>query len=629
MPNSYDAPLKNIRDHLDLAATVTGLKNLPDSSDSLGDVADSVIENAARFAREVLSPLNPVGDRSPARCTPEGVVTSPGFAEAYQRFRDDGWTSLNAPVDDGGMGLPTLIAAATGEMWAGANLAFAMCPEVGIGAVEALRHHAPAALREQYLPRLVSGEWTAAMSLTEPQAGSDLSTVRTRAEPEKGPGAGQGSGRNPDVDPGTSARRNVAQGGGGAASESPDEPGSAWRLFGRKIYISWGDHDFADNIVHLVLARTPDAPEGLKGISLFLVPKMIPGPDDTLVRNDIRAFAIEHKMGIRASPTCSMVLGENEGALGWLVGKRHEGLMCMFTMMNTMRLGVGIHSLGLAERALQLARTHAHERIQGRGPSGAQRPIIEHADVRRMLLQMKALTQAARGLVYTAAATLDVAQLAPDEATRTAAANRASLLTPVVKAWVSEIGNEVASLGVQVHGGTGYVDDAEISQVYRDSRIGPIFEGTNYIQAQDLLGRKIVRERGATLNALLDDIEAAARELPADIPTLAALRFQVSNCSRRLREATELIIEIAPTDADLVGAIAHHYLQWLGVLIGGWQWALAANRALKQAHSDGDARATVETAGFYAAHVMPRALMHEVIVRQGAGPVTMATVQRI
>jgi 3-(methylthio)propanoyl-CoA dehydrogenase len=597
MPNAYDAPLKHIRSSIDLAAAVTGLKSLPDISESLGDVADSVLENAARFAREVLSPLNPIGDRTPATCTETGVRTSPGFAEAYRRFRDDGWTSIGAPTDDGGMGLPTLIAVATGEMWAGANLAFAMCPEVAVGAIEALRHHAPASLREQYLPQVVSGEWTAAMSLTEPQAGSDLSTVRTRAEPEQG--------------------------------STSDAPGSAWRLFGRKIYISWGDHDFADNIVHLVLARTPDAPEGLKGISLFLVPKQVPGPNGELVRNDIRAFSLEHKMGIRASPTCSMVLGEREGALGWLIGKRHEGLMCMFTMMNTMRLGVGIHSLGLAERALQLARTHAHERVQGRGPNGTQRPIIEHADVRRMLLQMKALTQAARGLVYTTAAILDIAQLSPDSATRKAAEGRASLLTPVVKAWVSEVGNEVASLGVQVHGGTGYVDDAEISQIYRDSRIGPIFEGTNYIQAQDLLGRKIVRERASTLNALLDDIDVSARELPADVPQLAALRFQLSTSVGRMREATQDVVDRAATDAELIGSIAHHYLQWLGLLIGGWQWALAANRALTQTHSDPDARAAVETAGFYAAHIMPRALMHEVVVRQGSMPVTWATIASI
>jgi len=589
MPNAYDAPLKNIRAAIDVAASVTGLQSIAGANESLSaDVTDSVLENAAKFAREVLSPLNPIGDRTPARCTETGVVTSPGFADAYRRFREDGWSSLSAPVEDGGMGLTTLVAAATGEMWAGANLAFAMCPEVAIGAVEALRHHAPESVREKFLPQVVSGEWTAAMSLTEPQAGSDLSTLRTRADLEKG--------------------------------ETSDGPGSAWRLFGRKIYISWGDHDFADNIVHLVLARTPDAPEGLKGISLFVVPKQVAGPDGQLTRNDIRAFSLEHKMGIRASPTCSMVLGEREGALGWLIGKRHEGLACMFTMMNTMRLGVGIHSLGLAERALQLARTHAHERLQGRGPMGpAQRPIIEHADVRRMLLQMKALTQAARGLVYFTAATLDVAQFAEDAAARTAATNRASLLTPIVKAWVSEVGNEVASLGVQVHGGTGYVDDAEISQVYRDSRIGPIFEGTNYIQAQDLLGRKIVRDRAETLNALLDDIVAAANSLPADVVKLAGLRFQLLTCSKRLREATQDVIHLAVSDVELIGSVAHHYLQWLGVLVGGWQIALAASGNL------GD-RAMIDLAGFYAAHLMPRALMHEMIVRQGALPITGAQI---
>jgi acyl-CoA dehydrogenase len=599
MPNAYDAPLKKIRSTLELAASTTGLHLIGAAKESLSaDVTDSVLDNAARFAREVLSPLNPVGDRSPARCTDTGVVTSPGFAEAYRRFREDGWSSLSAPAEDGGMGLPTLVAAATGEMWAGANLAFAMCPEVAVGAVEALRHHAPESVRERFVPQIVSGEWTAAMSLTEPQAGSDLSTLRTRAELEKG--------------------------------ETNDAPGSAWRLFGRKIYISWGDHDFTDNIVHLVLARTPDAPEGLKGISLFVVPKQLARADGQLVRNDIRAFSIEHKMGIRASPTCSMVMGERQGALGWLIGKRHEGLACMFTMMNTMRLGVGIHSLGLAERALQLARTHAHERLQGRGPVGtAQRPIIEHADVRRMLLQMKALTHAARGLVYFTAATLDVAQLAEDAAARTAATNRASLLTPIVKAWVSEVGNEVASLGVQVHGGTGYVDDAEISQVYRDSRIGPIFEGTNYIQAQDLLGRKIVRDRAETLNALLDDIAATANDLPANIPALAGLRFQLATCSKRLREATQDIIHLAVADMELIGSVAHHYLQWLGVLVGGWQVALAANAALAQSKDDPEARSALDLAGFYGSHLMPRALMHEMIVRQGSVPVTAPDIARI
>jgi alkylation response protein AidB-like acyl-CoA dehydrogenase len=474
-----------------------------------------------------------------------------------------------------------------------------MCPEVSVGAIEALRHHAPAELREKYLPQLVSGEWTASMALTEPQAGSDLSTLRTRAEPDR---SGDGS----------------------------------WRLFGRKIYISWGDHDFTENIVHLVLARTPDAPEGLKGISLFLVPKRVSVTNSPqqrgesldavaaaqgssleapgLVANDIRAISLEHKMGIRASPTCAMVLGEHEGARGWLVGALNEGLACMFTMMNTMRLGVGIHSLGVAERALQLARAHAHERQQGRTPAGPNRPIIEHADVRRMLMQMKVLVQAARGLVYTAAATLDVAHLAGSPSAET----RASLLTPVVKAWVSDVAVEVASLGVQIHGGTGYVDDAEISQIYRDARIGPIFEGTNYIQAQDLVGRKIVRDRGVALNALLDEMTGAAEALPADHVRVRELRNQViANCAH-LREAAADIISKAPNDMELIGTVAYHFLQWLGVVIGGWQWCLYAHSAITQNPTDPDARATLDTAAFYADHALPRALMHEAVVKSGS-----------
>ncbi|HEU4626409.1 MAG TPA: acyl-CoA dehydrogenase [Steroidobacteraceae bacterium] len=588
--------MNRIRSALDHANRASGLQLIAPVQECLGDVTDSVLASAARFAREVLSPLNPVGDRTPSRWTAEGVVTPPGFAEAYRRFRDDGWVSLSAPVEDGAMGLPTLVAAATGEMWAGANLAFAMCAEVAVGAIEALRCHAPPDLRETYLPPLVSGEWTASMALTEPQAGSDLSTLRTRAEPDP---SGDGS----------------------------------WRLFGRKIYISWGDHDFTDNIVHLVLARTPDAPEGLKGISLFLVPKRVPGADGVLTPNDIRAISLEHKMGIRASPTCAMALGERDGARGWLVGALHEGLACMFTMMNTMRLGVGIHSLGVAERALQLARAHAHERCQGRTAAGPNRPIVEHADVRRMLMQMRALVQAARGLVYTTAATLDVAAAAArvdasssaDASNRTVASNsaesrsslaagnassgtadtRASLLTPIVKAWVSDLAVEVASLGVQVHGGTGYVDDAEISQIYRDARIGPIFEGTNYIQAQDLLARKVIRDRGVTLNALLDDI---ARDAAA-LPETSTLRSQVLTHCSRIRETAADLARESQTDPDLVGAVAHHFLQWLGVVIGGWQWCLYANE-------------DAETAAFYAAHIMPRALMHEAIVRSGSGAIT-------
>jgi len=581
MPQAYDAPLAQIRTAIDQAATSTGLLKLAGYAESLGDVADSVLENAARFAREVLSPLNPVGDRTPSRCTPDGVVTPPGFAAAYERFRADGWTSLNVPTEHGGLGLPTLVAVASGEMWAGANMSFAMCPELAVGAIEAMTSHASPRLREEYLPRIVSGEWTAAMSLTEPQSGSDLSTVRTRAEAD----------------------------------------GERWRLFGRKIYITWGDHDFTDNIVHFVLARTPDAPEGLRGISLFLVPKKWPSGNGTFEANDIRAISLEHKMGIRASPTCAMVLGEHGGARGWLVGTRHEGLACMFTMMNHMRLGVGIHSLGIAERSLQLARIHAHDRVQGRNTHGAQRPIIEHTDVRRMLLTMKALTQSARYLLYLAAATLDVSRSAPDEATRTEAASRLGLLTPIVKAWISDVAVEVSSLGVQIHGGTGYVDDSEISQLYRDARIGPIFEGTNYIQAQDLLGRKVLRDSGRALSSLLDEAQRAAEQLPADHAGLAALRSGVIDGCARLRKSTAVLQQQSATDPELIGAVAHHFLQWLGVLIGGWQWSIAARNTASQE--------ILDTAVFYGAHVLPRGYLHEAVIAQGSAPITGAALSSI
>ena len=597
---AYEAPLGLMQAALAQAARTTGALELDGYEEAL-ELAPSVLENAARFAGEVLSPLNRVGDRQPARCEAQGVVTSPGFPAAYQRFWRDGWVAMGAPEDRGGQGLPTLLTSVATEMWAGANLAFAMCPELASGAMTALREYGTAELMAHYEQRVTSGEWATTMCLTEPQAGSDLSTIRTRAEPD----------------------------------------GAAWRLFGRKIYISWGDHDLTDNIVHFVLARTPDAPPGLKGISLFLVPKLMPQADGTPVRNDVRALSVEHKMGIRGSPTCVMAFGDSSGARGWLIGPLHDGLGCMFTIMNHLRLGVGLHSLGLAERALQLARGHARERLQGRNAAGAQRPIIEHADVRRMLLQMKSLTQAARCLAYTTAATLDVAQLATDPQVSAAAARRADLLTPVVKAWCSEVGVEVASLGVQVHGGMGFIDDAEISQVYRDARIGPIFEGTNYIQAQDLLGRKVLRDRGATLRALLDDMQAAARGLPEQASEpLHRLRAELIRGCDALRTASDHIVAAAGGEPELIGAVAWHFLQWLGVLAGGWQLALAAQAlvakavgaqavadSVKHAQADaGTARAIIDCAVFYSAHVLPRIHTHAAIVTRGAAPVSAASV---
>jgi 3-(methylthio)propanoyl-CoA dehydrogenase len=575
MSTPYEAPLPLMQAAVDQAARITGLDAIPGRQELLGETADAVLEGAARIAREVLSPLNRVGDAAPAQLTAAGVATPPGFRDAYRRFCADGWASIAAPEALGGQGLPMLVAAAVTEMWGGANLAFAMCPEASAGAVELMRRHASPELKERYLPPLVSGEWAAAMALTEPQAGSDLSTLRTMAEPD----------------------------------------GTGWRIRGRKIFISWGDHDLTEDIVHFVLARTPGAPPGLKGISLFLVPKRIPAAGG-LEPNDLHAVSLEHKMGIHGSPTCVMAYGEQRGALGWLVGPLHAGVECLFSMMNHMRLGVGLLSTGLAERALQLAYAYARERLQGRNAAGAQRPIIEHADVRRMLLTMRTLTQAARGLAYTAAALIDVSDAAQDEGSRVRAERRLALLTPIVKAWASDIAVEVSSLGVQVHGGTGYVDDSEISQVYRDARIGPIFEGTNYIQAQDLLARKVVRDGGAALGELLTEMERAAAALHGEA-SLAALASGLAGECARLRAAAADLIKSVPTAPELTGCVAYAFLQWLGLLAGAWQHALAAASALRRDAADSLARTQLDDARFYALHILPRAHVHAAVVASG------------
>jgi 3-(methylthio)propanoyl-CoA dehydrogenase len=581
---SYAAPVEHMRFVLEHTAGLDCVRSLPAFAEATPDVVAAVLEGAARFAAEVLAPLNASGDRVGSRVTPDGVVTPPGFREAYQRYVADGWNSLAGPPAYGGQGMPFALQAAAVEMWGAANMSLALCPELSSGAIAALAEHATDTLRARFLPKLVAGEWTGTMCLTEPQAGSDLSTVTTRAEPD----------------------------------------GAAWRLYGRKIYITWGEHDMADNVIHLVLARAPNAPAGVKGLSLFAVPRYRVGADGRPgAANDIRCVSVEHKMGIHASPTCVLALGDGPGAEGFLVGPLHQGLACMFTMMNHMRLGVGLHAIGVAEHAYQIAARHARERVQGRDLAGKPTAILGHADVRRMLLLMKSQIQAARGLSYAAAAALDIAHHAGGDAAA-AAKRRADLLTPIVKAWCSDLAIEVTSLAVQVLGGMGFTEDAAAAQCYRDVRITAIYEGTNGIQAQDLLARKVLRDGGRALAALIAEMRAAHAALPGGDARVAALGRALANGIAQLEHATEFALSAAARDPQFVGATGVSYLGLAALVCGAWQWA----RALGAAADGGlDARTLGglrDTAAFYAAHVMPRAAASAAIVTGGSGAVAAA-----
>jgi len=576
---SYTAPVPHIRFILEKIAGFEQVRALPAFQDVTPDVVEAVLEGAGRFASEVLDPINASGDRAGSHVTPQGVVTPAGFKEAYQRFVDDGWNSLGGPAAYGGQGMPFVLHAATVEMWGAANMAFALCPELGSGAIAALEQHATPELRDRFLPKLVSGEWTGTMCLTEPQAGSDLSTVATRAEPH----------------------------------------GDVWRLHGRKIYITWGEHDLAANTIHLVLARAPNAPTGVKGLSLFLVPRFRVNADGSVGKaNDIRCVSVEHKMGIHASPTCVLAIGDGEGAEGYLVGSLHQGLPCMFTMMNYMRLGVGLHALGIAERSYQIARRYAADRVQGRNAQGQSTVILGHADVRRMLLTMKALLQAARGLAYTAAAALDVAQYG-DGAAAELAHERAELLTPIVKSWCSDMAIEVTSLGVQVLGGMGFVEDAGAAQCCRDVRITAIYEGTNGIQGQDFLGRKVLRDGGRALTRLVKEIHLVIEALPVTDSRIQTLGTAMRHALTSLESSTQALMVAAQEDPAVIGATAVNYLQLVSYVCGGWQWMLAVTRLQDAGLSAGEASALIDCGAFYAAHILPRVLTHCEILKSGVG----------
>ena len=501
----YTAPIADMRFAATRLAGFDAIAALPGGDELSDDLLASIFQEGGKFAADVLAPLNRVGDTQGSRLE-NGVVRTPdGWTDAYRRFAEGGWTAVPFAPQFGGQGLPWLIATALQEMWHSSNMAFALCPMLTQAVVEAIGHHGSPELKARFLPKMVSGEWTGTMNLTEPQAGSDLAAIRTRAERD----------------------------------------GDRYRITGTKIFITYGDHELTGNIVHLVLARLPDAPPGVKGISLFVVPKYLVKPDGTLgARNDLRCVSLEHKMGIHASPTAVMSYGDNGGAEGLLVGEENKGLQYMFTTMNNARLSVGLEGVGIAERALQKAAAFARERVQSRDIAGDDpKPvtIIHHPDVRRMLLTMRALTESSRALAYFAAGQLDVAKRHPDEKARDAAQATAELLIPIVKAWSTEIGSEAASLGVQVHGGMGYIEEAGAAQFMRDAKIAEIYEGTNGIQANDLIGRKVARDGGATAKAFIATMRALDAAL-ADNRELSSLRAALAKGLDALQSATAWIL---------------------------------------------------------------------------------------
>ena len=548
------------------------------------DLAETILREAGRFATDRIAPLNRIGDRHGTPFRDGAVTMPPGWKETYRAWTEAGWNALPGPVDHGGQGLPVLLNSGCVEMWNSASLAFGLGPLLTMGGIEALAAHGSVELKERYLDRIVSGEWTATMNLTEPQAGSDLGALRTRAER-----AGDG----------------------------------AYRITGSKIYITYGEHDLTDNIVHFVLARLPDAPPGTRGISLFLVPKVL--PDGT--RNDVRCHGIEHKLGIHASPTCTMVFGDHGGATGWLVGEENRGLACMFTMMNNARLAVGIQGVAIAERAYQQALAYAHERRQGRAPGAAQEgmsPIVEHPDVRRNLLTMKALTQAARAICYLTAEALDRAHRGTDPAARRAAHERASLLTPVAKAFSSDIGVEVASIGVQVHGGMGFVEETGAAQHLRDARILPIYEGTNGIQAIDLVTRKLPLTGGDTVRAQIAAMRRTVARLireatPAFGQTAPRLREAVESLDRATSAMLKSLAGNAPHEA-LAGATP--YLRLFALAQGAASLAngaLAANALMAGGDGDPAHPARIALCRFFAENIATAAPGLEHTVLAGAG----------
>jgi len=593
----YRAPVREMQFVLHELAGLADIQQLPGCEDASDDTVAAVLEECARLSREVIAPLNRVGDTQPPRWSEGTVTTSPGFAKAFRAFAEGGWQGVMHPAAHGGQGLPKLVATPCLEMLQSANLAFSLCPLLTDGAIEALLTAGSEDLQRRYVPPLIEGRWTGTMNLTESQAGSDLSMVRTRAE---------------------------------------REPDGRYRLFGQKIFITFGEHDLAENIIHLVLARVSDAPAGIKGLSLFVVPKFLPTADGGLgPRNDVYCASIEHKLGIRGSPTAVLIFGDGRGeqgpgALAELVGEENRGLETMFIMMNAARFQVGLQGIAVGERAYQQACAYARDRVQSRAVEGSSGPvaIVEHPDVRRLLMFMRAHVEAARSLAYVAAAHSDVARLHPERTARERSQAIYDYLVPIVKGWSTETAVDVTSAGIQVHGGMGFIEETGAAQHYRDARILSIYEGTTAIQANDLLGRKTVRDGGRTAALLVEEMRATVAQLrAAGSADLAAIAGRLASAADALHDAVAYFLRTYPTDVRAAFAGSVPYLKLAGVTLGGWQMARAALAAQARLGGADDAyhQAKIGTARFFADHVLSTAAaLLAAIEAGGAGALALA-----
>jgi len=587
--SAYRAPLKDMKFVLNELSGLAEVAKLPGFGEATPDTVEAILEEASKFASGVLDPINYSGDQEGSKWSDGTVKTPKGFREAYKQFCEGGWNALPFEPDWGGQGLPRLVSTPVQEMWKSSNMSFSLCPLLTQGAIEALLLRGSPELQKRYLPKMVEGRWTGTMNLTEPQAGSDLSLVRTRAERQ----------------------------------------GDHYLISGQKIFITYGEHDMSENIVHLVLARTPEAPEGVKGISLFVVPKFVPNEDGTPgKRNGAKCASIEHKLGIHASPTAVMVYDK---AVGYVVGEENRGLEYMFIMMNAARFAVGLEGVAIAERAFQRALAFAKDRVQGRDlvQGGKAVPIIRHPDVRRMLMLMKSQTEAMRALAYTTASAMDYAHRHPDAETRKQHQAFVDLMIPVVKGWSTETGIEIASLGVQVHGGMGFVEETGAAQYLRDARITTIYEGTTGIQAMDLVGRKISREAGATAKAWLASLKTLDAELAKSGNTdIKALRAQLAAGAQAVADGVNFIVETKDPRAMFAGAVP--FLKLMGIVAGGWQMARAALAAEKKMASGDRAflEAKIATARFYGDHVLVQAAaLRDTVVKGSSGVMALSEEQ--